>query len=77
VRWVGAVGGDVLNSTYERLDGWKRTVGHVIRMTDREAARQAHRHAGETETSTEGCVVGSPGAVISMIGANLQRSSSS
>ncbi len=29
VRWVGPVGGDALNSTYERLDGGKRTVWHV------------------------------------------------
>jgi hypothetical protein len=29
VRWVGLVGGDALNSTYECLDGGIRTVWHV------------------------------------------------
>jgi hypothetical protein len=32
VRWVGSVGGDALNSTYEGLDGWKRTIWHVVSM---------------------------------------------
>jgi hypothetical protein len=30
VRWVGPVGGDALNSTYERLDGGIRTVCHFV-----------------------------------------------
>jgi hypothetical protein len=28
VRWVGSIGGNALNSTYEGLHGWKRTVCH-------------------------------------------------
>jgi hypothetical protein len=32
VRRVGSIGGDALNSTYEGLHGWKRTVWHVVRM---------------------------------------------
>lgn len=40
VRWVGSAGSDALNSTYEGLDGWKRTVWHVARMADPVAAAQ-------------------------------------
>ncbi len=40
VRWVGSVGGDALNSTYQGLDGRKRTVWHGVRMADRVAVRQ-------------------------------------
>jgi hypothetical protein len=32
VRWVGSVGRDALNPTYEGLEGRKRTVCHLVRM---------------------------------------------
>jgi hypothetical protein len=32
VRWVGSGSSNALNSTYEGLDGWKRTVWHIVRM---------------------------------------------
>jgi hypothetical protein len=37
---VGSVSSNALNSTYEGLDGWKRTVWHVVRIADRVAVRQ-------------------------------------